>query len=109
MESHLFARGFQKSGPQVDVEGYYQPTVGEIVKGRYRVSGIAGRGVFSFVVKALDATPAGPQYQEVAIKIIRMFDIMRESVEKEREIVMQLNRADCKIRNMFIYSKLPHV
>jgi serine/threonine-protein kinase PRP4 len=50
--------------------------------------------VFSCVVKAIDSTPANPQYQEVAIKIIRMFDIMRESGEKEREIVMQLNRAD---------------
>ena len=58
------------------------------------MSGIAGRGVFSCVVKALDSSPTNPQYQEVAIKIIRMFDIMRESGEKEREIVMQLNRAD---------------
>lgn len=83
-----------KSGPQVDVEGYYQPVVGEIIKSRYRVSGIAGRGVFSCVVKAIDSSPNNPLYQEVAIKIIRMFDIMRESGEKEREIVMQLNRAD---------------
>lgn len=30
----------------------------------------------------------------VAIKIIRMFDIMRESGEKEREIVLRLNKAD---------------
>ena len=39
-------------------------------------------------------TPQVPKYQEVAIKIIRMFDIMRESGEKERETVMILNRAD---------------
>ena len=51
---------------------------------------IAGRGVFSCVVKAAD-TLSG---QLVAIKIIRMFDVMRESGEKEREIVLRLNKAD---------------
>lgn len=50
--------------------------------------------MFSCVVKATDTAPANSLHTEVAIKIIRMFDIMRESGEKEREIVMQLNRAD---------------
>ena len=61
-----------------------------MIRGRYKANGIAGRGVFSCVVKATDQTTN----TEVAIKIIRMFDIMRESGEKERDIVMQLNRAD---------------
>lgn len=88
-------RGFQKRGGRIDVEGYYQPMVGELICNRYKVKGIAGRGVFSCVVKAIDLNPSTlPQYQEVAIKIIRMFDIMRESGEKERDIVMQLNQAD---------------
>jgi|LauGreDrversion4_2_1035121.scaffolds.fasta_scaffold487369_1 serine/threonine-protein kinase PRP4 len=66
--------------------------VGELIKSRYKVKGIAGRGVFSCVVKATDT--CHPQQIEVAIKIIRMFDIMRESGEKEREIVQMLNKAD---------------
>ena len=65
--------------------------MGELIKGRYKVKGLAGRGVFSCVVKATDTTQSS---MEVAIKIIRMFDIMRESGEMERDIVMQLNRAD---------------
>jgi serine/threonine-protein kinase PRP4 len=61
-----------------------------MVRGRYKVTGMAGRGVFSCVVKAADSV----NNTQVAIKIIRMFDIMRESGEKERDMVMQLNRAD---------------
>jgi serine/threonine-protein kinase PRP4 len=38
----------------VDVEGYYQPKVGEMINQRFKVKGIAGKGVFSCVVKALD-------------------------------------------------------
>jgi serine/threonine-protein kinase PRP4 len=48
--------------------------------------------VFSCVVKATDTL--SPSNMQVAIKIIRMFDIMRESGEKEREIVNRLNKAD---------------
>lgn len=55
-----------------------------MIRNRYLVKGIAGRGVFSCVAKALDTV----SQVEVAIKIIRMFDIMRESGEKERDIVI---------------------
>lgn len=72
---------------QVDVEGYYQPKIGEIIRNRYRVSGIAGKGVFSCVVKAFDSNAVKKEYEQVAIKIIRMYDIMRQSGEKEKEIV----------------------
>lgn len=60
--------------------------VGELIRNRYKVKGIAGRGVFSCVVKAIDTNSVNQV--EVAIKIIRMFDIMRESGEKERDIVL---------------------
>lgn len=68
--------------------------VGELLKNRYKIKGIAGRGVFSCVVKAHDTASIIPNYSEVAIKIIRMFDIMRASGEKERDIVNLLNKAD---------------
>lgn len=63
------------------------PKVGELIRGRYKVTGIAGKGVFSCVVKAVDTRPTKKEYELVAIKIIRMFDIMKVSGEKEREIV----------------------
>jgi len=66
------------------VEGYYQPKAGELIRDRYKVTSIAGKGVFSCVVKALDLRPLKKEYEQVAIKIIRMYDIMRQSGEKER-------------------------
>jgi serine/threonine-protein kinase PRP4 len=65
--------------------------VGEIINSRYIIKGNAGKGVFSCVVRATDINPSDPRYKEVAIKIIRMFDIMRISGEKEKEIVAKLN------------------
>ena len=41
-------------GGQIDAEGYYQPQVGELIRNRYKVKGMAGKGVFSCVVKAID-------------------------------------------------------
>lgn len=69
---------------------------------RYKVKCVAGKGVFSCVVKAIDAhLPSHHAHSIVAIKIIRMFDIMRESGEKERDIVQTLNTADPKdLRNI---------
>ena len=53
---------------------------------------IAGKGVFSCVVRASDELTQG---REVAIKIMRTkFEIMRVSGEKEKEIVSKLNAAD---------------
>ena len=38
----------------LDSEGYYMPKIGEVIKDRYRVISLAGKGVFSCVVKAQD-------------------------------------------------------
>jgi len=49
---------------------------------------VAGKGVFSCVVRAIDTQTK----IEVAIKVMRTkFDVMRTSGEKEREIVSKLN------------------
>lgn len=71
----------------VDTEGYYYPKAGEIINNRYKVKSVAGKGVFSCVVRAEDLHPKDERYKEVAIKIIRMYDIMRLSGLKERDIV----------------------
>jgi hypothetical protein len=34
--------------------------VGELIKNRYKVKGVAGKGVFSCVVKAQDTMPVHP-------------------------------------------------
>lgn len=77
-------RGITVNIASVDSEGYYQPKVGEMIMGRYITKCIAGKGVFSCVIKAVDTLNNS---LEVAIKIIRKIDITRLSGEKEKEIV----------------------
>ena len=36
----------------VDQEGYYQPKTGEVMNEKYKVTEMAGKGVFSCVVRA---------------------------------------------------------
>mmetsp|Transcript_12625 Transcript_12625/g.12438 ORF Transcript_12625/g.12438 Transcript_12625/m.12438 type:complete len:101 (+) Transcript_12625:32-334(+) len=83
--NNALEKGYKVNVAQVDVMGYYQPKSGEVIKDKYKVLSIAGKGVFSCVVKALDIT--SPQPKEVAIKIIRKIDITRQSGEKEIEVV----------------------
>ena len=45
-------KGFTVSKPIVDDQGYYQPKIGEIIQSKYKVTEIAGKGVFSCVVRA---------------------------------------------------------
>ena len=67
--------GFTVVNPSVDDEGYYQPKTGEMIQNRYRVTGVAGKGVFSCVVKAVDT--GSTEQKLVAIKIIRnKFEVM---------------------------------
>jgi serine/threonine-protein kinase PRP4 len=55
-----------------DPEGYYKIILGELLNGRYHVQTKLGRGMFSDVVRATDATTK----KLVAIKIIRNNDTM---------------------------------
>ncbi|KAF7459446.1 Serine/threonine-protein kinase [Cryptosporidium felis] len=69
-----------------DEEGYYVSYIGEIIGDRYKVSSNStGKGVFSSVVRCLDMETRN----EVAIKIIRLNDMMRSTGEKEYSIVRQ--------------------
>lgn len=56
-----------------DAEGYYRVRVGEVLDGRYSVSGFTGQGVFSNVIVARDQARGNTN---VAIKIIRNNEIM---------------------------------
>lgn len=55
-----------------DPEGYYRIILGELLDDRYHVQTNLGKGVFSAVVRALDATTN----RTVAIKIIRTQESM---------------------------------
>ena len=84
-------KGFTVSVPVIDVEGYYQPKIGEIIMSKYKVTSHAGKGVFSCVVRA---SIVGEDSQ-VAIKILRTnLDVIRVSGEKERSVVGLLNKTD---------------
>eukprot|EP00440_Ansanella_granifera_P024363 gb/GFBE01026464.1/.p1 GENE.gb/GFBE01026464.1/~~gb/GFBE01026464.1/.p1 ORF type:complete len:610 (+),score=170.36 gb/GFBE01026464.1/:1-1830(+) len=76
-----------------DDDGYYIAQVGEMLEERYHVSEtLAGKGVFSNVVKAKDTKTAGEPM--VALKIIRSNDMMKKAAEREVEILQTLNNAD---------------
>jgi len=80
-----------------DAEGYYKPTVGEILADRYEVrEPNCGKGVFSGVVKAVDLKEKkrGGDNCMVAIKITRCNDMMRKAAEKEAEVLTRLQKAD---------------
>ena len=68
----------------VDPEGYYIPRIGELIQNKYRVVSIAGKGVFSCVIKAETVDINSSTQRLVAIKIIRSkLSLMRASGEKE--------------------------
>jgi len=45
-------QGFNVHSISLDQDGYYIPRIGELIHNKYRVVNIAGRGVFSSVIKA---------------------------------------------------------
>ena len=59
---------------------------GELLDGRYLVTSILGKGVFSSVVKAVDQTGG----TEVAIKILRNNETMYKAGKKELDILQRL-------------------
>jgi len=72
-----------------DAEGYYKISIGDTIK-NYKITSVAGRGVFGTVVKAIIEDSS----REVAIKIVRNREEYRVSGEKERTVLQQLNDAD---------------
>ena len=86
-------KGFTVNRPVVDDQGYYQPQIGEIIHGKYKVTEIAGKGVFSCVVRAqILSQTEDKQPSEVAIKIMRTkLEVMISSGLKEKEIISRLN------------------
>ena len=71
-------KGFQVHNPSVDNEGYYLPKNGEIIHGKYKVLSVAGKGVFSCVVKAIELGKDPSKAQTFVIKIMRTkFEVMR--------------------------------
>ncbi|KAF9985900.1 U4/U6 small nuclear ribonucleoprotein prp4 [Mortierella antarctica] len=74
-----------------DAEGYYRFGHGELLDGRYVVTSVLGKGVFSSVVKARD-NKAGNA--EVAIKILRNNETMYKAGKKELDILKRLMEND---------------
>ncbi|KDO27202.1 CMGC/DYRK/PRP4 protein kinase [Saprolegnia parasitica CBS 223.65] len=70
-----------------DSEGYYRPTIGEVLNGEFRVVGNAGKGVFSTVL--LCKRIHGDE-KTVAIKLIRANDTMREAAQTEIRLLTEL-------------------
>ena len=91
VQADLVKDGFKIETANLDQEGYYLPKIGEVIRDKYKVTSIAGKGVFSCVVKA------STEEREVAIKILRAkLPVVRASGEKEIEIVTDLNKTDPK-------------
>ena len=73
-----------------DQLGYYNVAIGEIINERYKITGIAGKGVFGSVVKAADLELS----KEVAIKIIRKGEIYQFSGEREASMLSAFNSSE---------------
>lgn len=73
-----------------DPEGYYNTILGELIENRYHVKANLGRGMFSSVVRATDATTN----ELVAIKIVRNNDTMRKAGLKEIGILNDIASND---------------
>ncbi|KAF9911008.1 U4/U6 small nuclear ribonucleoprotein prp4 [Linnemannia zychae] len=74
-----------------DAEGYYRFGHGELLDGRYLVTSVLGKGVFSSVVKARDSKNGD---EEVAIKILRSNEAMYKAGKKELDILKRLMEND---------------
>ncbi|KAF9214334.1 U4/U6 small nuclear ribonucleoprotein prp4 [Podila verticillata] len=74
-----------------DAEGYYRFGHGELLDGRYIVTSVLGKGVFSSVVKARDTKESD---SEVAIKILRSNETMYKAGKKELDILKRLMEND---------------
>ncbi|CAO3574964.1 unnamed protein product [Mortierella alpina] len=74
-----------------DAEGYYRFGHGELLDGRYVVTSVLGKGVFSSVVKARDNKADNA---EVAIKILRNNETMYKAGKKELDILKRLMEND---------------
>ena len=87
IEKAVEVKGFTLQHSTIDAQGYFQPRIGEILDERFKITSIAGKGVFSCVVKAYDQD----EFKEVAIKIIRAQSIMRDSGLRERAILSKFS------------------
>jgi serine/threonine-protein kinase PRP4 len=77
-----------------DGEGYYRVTIGEMLDGRYRVTELAGKGVFSGVLRCVDTVTDA----RVAVKVIRCNDMMARAADKEIALCQSLAASDPESR-----------
>lgn len=88
-----------------DADGYYNVQIGEVLHSRYKVTERVGRGVFSFVVRAIDMNAEPDQRGRkpvVCIKIVRRNDMMTRAAVKEVRILSELAAADPENRRRCI-------
>jgi len=76
-----------------DAEGYYCARIGEVLDERYTITAHLGRGVFSSVLRAVDAK-GGAEDSEVAIKVIRCNETMYKASQLEIAILQKLSGSD---------------
>ncbi|KAJ4460135.1 putative Serine/threonine-protein kinase PRP4 [Paratrimastix pyriformis] len=79
-----------------DEQGQYKWSMGDLLDGRYQITGLFGKGVFSTVVKATEITargspPVAPT--TVAIKIIRAGEVSRQNGLKELATLQRISEA----------------
>ncbi|KAK8790888.1 hypothetical protein WA158_005519 [Blastocystis sp. Blastoise] len=73
-----------------DEEGYYKPYVGELFSYHYQIINENGKGVFSSVLRCTDTNTN----EQVAIKVIRNKEKMREAGRKEIDILSEIKEKD---------------
>lgn len=82
--------------------GLPQVNIGEVLEGRYKVFGTAGRGVFSCVLICEDALSEPVPNRRVAIKVLKNNDTMRRAGMKELELHQLMRAADAEGRGHMV-------
>lgn len=72
-----------RSQTSTDIEGYFIPHIGDMITMRYEITGILGKGAYSYVLRCWDGETGGP----VAIKVFRKRPEIRDAGRREFEIL----------------------
>lgn len=95
----------------IDSDGYFKVNVGEVLEGRYRVMGTAGRGVFSCVLICEDALSEPEANLRVAIKVLKNNDTMRRAGMKEldlHQVLKQTHGPDSRSHVVRLFRHFEH-
>jgi serine/threonine protein kinase len=87
-----------KDRKKVDAELYFIPTIGEVLKDKYKVLSVLGKGVYSIVLEVENLVTK----DRFALKVMRANEQITTAGRKELELLTLLNSTDLSERRFII-------